>query len=617
MFKVITKAAQLLSEPESATVEGRTIAEVRDSTRFLLDSFKTKMAGLKECGPDVKALLRFGVDFPSASSTAMRFFGSDTAEYLAIDGTDSVDQQLDLIVFYVGAFAYSGKVRFSPEGVEVGVPHAEERSLSVSAAIPLSEEDAAQVFGQKRESGVEVDAERLPMALMHLAEYYLAFKAASEGAPRKILLLDRTLAGDVAHLVWSTHDFIRSGASVLQGMETPKGEVTPFDLELVRMLVFNPELSVPSPRSQLLRFAAVLELFGGEPLTSEQLISRMGADPGWKERLETDLLKLDRQYGIFEAGSPAFKLKQGISEYWDRVLYAAQEVAGHMFNPEGRHPLRVGKGAGQAWVTADDLDFLVLVFVRALTQKAWSDGILPIGFIKDTNAFELVKTAIPLLEASGLSRPSMQPPNFNSDKMLLQTNSVVNASDVPTPWHSVEIDAAFRTMAPVEDGDLGKGEARVNGAYENVIYPERVYVKTYIQLWSSASSPSVRSHVFTYDRPVYPGYDHWDELLLHNRDGPVDSKIHPVLHFAKGSDLTNMVMAVLTEMSKEVIPEALGHNYPLFLADKKAKAVLEETREAYLGAVAIEMAKSDLDQQVLFSRRFRDYRSQIEGRRKG
>jgi hypothetical protein len=65
-----------------------------------------------------------------------------------------------------------------------------------------------------------------------------------------------------------------------------------------------------------------------------------------------------------------------------------------------------------------------------------------------------------------------------------------------------------------------------------------------------------------------------------------------------------------------VIPEALGHNYPLFLADKKAKAVLEQNREAYLGAVAVEMAKSDLDQQVLFSRKFRDYRSQVEARRR-
>jgi hypothetical protein len=606
-----------LSDVEDTGIGLRTIAEVQASTRFLLNSFKAKMDVLKECGPDIRAFLRFGVDLSSAASTAREFFGSDTVDYIAIDGTDAVDQQLDLIVFYVGAFAYSGKVTFRPDGVEAGAPRAREAGLSASAAIPLSEEDAAQVFGQKRESGVEVDAERLPTALMHVAEYYLAYEGITSDPMIKIVLLDRTLAGDVAHLVWSTRDFIRSKLCVLEGMDTPSGKVTAFDLELTRMLLPNRELAIPTPRSQLLKFAAVLELLGGEALTAEQLIARIGADPKWVDRLRDDLFELDGRFGAFERVAPSFRLKEGTAAYWERVLHASLSVTTHIFSPKSGHPLRIQKGGSEVWVTADDLDFLVLVFTRALTRRAWSDRILPIGFIKDTNAFEFVKATVPLLVNSGLTKAPPSFPNFNSDKMLLQTNSVVNAAEIPTPWHTPEIDAAFRTMAPQSDPGLAGGSARVNGAFENVIYPERVYLKTYIQLWSSASTPSVRSHVFTYDRPVYPGYDHWDEITLYNRDGPADTKIMPVLHFLKSSALTNMVMALLTEMGKEVIPEALGHNYPLFLADKKAKSILEETRQAYLGAVAIEMAKSDLDQQVLFSRRFRDYRSQIEGKRRG
>ena len=38
--------------------------------------------------------------------------------------------------------------------------------------------------------------------------------------------------------------------------------------------------------------------------------------------------------------------------------------------------------------------------------------------------------------------------------------------------------------------------------------------------------------------------------------------------------MTNLAMSILFKMSGEVVPEALGHNYPLFLADKKAKFVL-------------------------------------------
>jgi hypothetical protein len=605
-----------LSEGDAAGVESRTINEVQESTRFLLDSFKSKMDALKDCGPDILGLLRFGLDLPSAAATARKFFGTDSVEYIAVDGTDSVDQQLDLIVFYVGAFAYTGRVVFRPEGVEVGPPHALDYDFSASAAIPLSEEDAAEVFGQRRESGVEVDPERLPAALMHMAEYYLALKGLAADPSRRIVLLDRTLAGDIAHLVWSTRDFIKDERCVLQDMDTPWGKVTHLDLELARMLLPNKALAIPTPRSQLLKFAAILELFGGEALTAEQLIARLGADTSWGKRLTDDLVELDGQFGPFLQTSPSFKLKPGVEAFWERVIHATFAVAAHIFNPEKGHPLRVEKGGRERWVTADDLDFMVLVLIRALTRKAWSDEILPIGFIKDTNAFEFVKAVVPLLSYSGLAEAPRRFPNFNSDKMLLQTNSVVNAASVPTPWYTPEIDAAFRTIAPVVDHHLPKGSARVNGAYENVIYPERVYLKSYIQLWSSEGTPSVRSHVFTYDRPVYAGYDHWDEITLYNKDGPADVQIMPVLHFLKGSALTDMVMALLAEMGKEVIPEALGHNYPLFLADKKAKSILEETRQAYLGAVALEMAKSDLDQQVLFSRRFRDYRSQIEGKRK-
>ncbi|MDA4120945.1 MAG: hypothetical protein OK404_00885 [Thaumarchaeota archaeon] len=605
-----------MSEPEVPSIESRTINEVQASTRFLLDSLKTKMSGLGECAEDIRDLLRFGVDLPSAASTARRFFGTDTVGYLAIDGTDSVDQQLDLIVFYVGAFGYSGQVRFSPDSVVVSDPRASDSSMSISAAIPLSEEDAAQVFGQRRESGIEVDAERLPFAVMHLAEYYLAYKSVINSKDTRILLLDRTLAGDLGHLVWSTRDLIWNHLCVLEGVETAEGKVTAFDLELTRMLLPNELLSIPTPRSQLLKFASVMCLFQGDELTAEELIEVTGGEGGRTEKLKGDLMKLDEQFGIFDRSATGFKLRPGIGRFWERVLATALTVADHIFRPQGGHPLRISKGGKDVWVTADDLDFMVLIFIEALTRKAWTDKILPIGFIKDTNAFELVKAAVPLMENAGLTGRGHTFPNFNSDKMLLQTNSVVNGAGVPTPWHSIEMDAAFRTMAPVPDSTLDKGAAKVNGAYGNVIYPERVFVKTYIQLWSSTTAPAIRSHVFTFDRPVYSGYDHWDELQLRNKDGTVEELIKPVLHFKRGSEITNMTMAMLTEMGKEVVPEALGHNYPLFLADKKAKAVLEQTKQAYLGAVALEMAKTDLDQQVLFSRRFRDYRTFIEGTRK-
>ncbi len=608
-------------------LEARTMQEVRSSTRFLLNSFKGKIDELKaSAGPDIRRLMRFGVDLKSASSTGREFFGSDEVQYIAVDGTCSVDQHLDLLVFYVGAFGYSGTLRFEDEDIKVGDPSPmNQSSAAVSASIPLSEEDAATVFGQRTESGTEVDleSERLPNAVMHLAEYYIALKAVMSGDKFRVVLLDRSLAGDVAHLVWSTRDLVQDHLSVLEGIETSHGRVTNFDLELARLLVTNPELKIPSPRSQLLKFAAILSLFGGAEMTIPQMLDSVGSDRSHLPILREDLRELDSAYSVFEGSADGderkFKLRAGVKDYRERVVSAALAVADHVFNPKSGHPLRIKAGPNHAerWITADDLDYLVLIFVLELTRRAWSEGILPIGLTKDSAAAELVKAVVPLLRDSEIADFAHALPNFNSDKMLLQTDSVVNAASIPTPWHTVDIDAAFRTMVPVEDDSLPRGQARARGAYRNVIYPERVFVKTYIQLWSSKNDPSVRSHVFTFDRPAYAGFDHWGDLVVHNKDNEIDEKIAPVLNLREESAMTNLAMSILFQMSGEVVPEALGHNYPLFLADKKAKFVLRQSRNAYLGAVDVEMAKSELDQQVLFSQRFRDYRSQVEAKRKG
>src|SRR5712692_10425966 len=383
-------------------LEARTIAEVRASTRFLLRAFNEKTEELKgPAGQDIKALLRFGVDTKAASSTARSFFGGDSAEYIAIDGTFSVDQKLDLLVFYVGAFGYSGSLRFLDDRVEVGDPKPmSQSSQAVSASIPLSEEDAATVFGQRTESGTEVETERLPNAIMHLAEYYIAAKAVESNPRLKVILLDRTLAGDVAHLVWSTRDLVRNHLSVLEGMSTPSGKVTGLDLEVARMLVPNRDLKIPAPRSQLLKFAALSCLFDGEELSLQEIVERLGAGQGHVPLMRREFRELDSEFHVFERGGagegdPRFKLKPEVNGYWGRVVGAALEVCDRIFNPKSEHPLRMKTEMGERWITADDIDYLVLVLVLELTRRAWSEHLLPIGFVKDSGASEFVRPSRP------------------------------------------------------------------------------------------------------------------------------------------------------------------------------------------------------------------------------
>ena len=144
-----------------------------------------------------------------------------------------------------------------------------------------------------------------------------------------------------------------------------------------------------------------------------------------------------------------------------------------------------------------------------------------------------------------------------------------------------------------------------------------MFIKSYIQLWSSKNDRSVRSHVFSYDRPCYPKFDLQKGLSLVHRDGKILERIEPILHFEQDCDLSHLIMDILCSMSSEVIPECLGHNYPLFLADKKAKSLdWRKLEELTCLPYPLKWQNSEFNQQILYDTRFREYRSRMESLRR-
>jgi len=108
----------------------------------------------------------------------------------------------------------------------------------------------------------------------------------------------------------------------------------------------------------------------------------------------------------------------------------------------------------------------------------------------------------------------------------------ISTESMTAPWRTFEFDACFRTVVPPSTHTLDEiypsqnknynrngYEVNVTGAFKNLISEERMFIKSYIQLWSSKNDPSVRSHVFLYDRPCYPKFDLQKELSLIHRDG--------------------------------------------------------------------------------------------------
>lgn len=632
----MTTNVDLLDEQNS---DDTLLQSLQYSTRALIGSFRDRTKSISQSANDIKTLLRQGYDLGIAQCTADKFFGRKNVSFVAIDGTESQDQQLEMLLFYSGAFAYVGQIEFGKEGCKCGeVVKAKELS-NISAAIPLYEEDASNVIGIETQAGLEVDPERLPSILMQFAEYYLAVKLLNENQDVKIVILDRTLAGDVGHLIWSVREFIKENNCVLEGLSTDFGVVTSLDLELARILIPNIELGIPAPRSQFIKYAAINTLISTERdgiQDYQTLLQKVGAESGRLGKLVNDITLFDQQYSFLEnrPDNDALMIKNPVGRYWERVFAATMKIAEHIFEPpKGQHPLIYEESSAletinedvaatkkRKWITSTDLEYMTLIMIYGLIRLGWEKNILIIGLIKDTSASELIKTVIPLLRNAKKMSLVSDLPKFNSDKQLLQTYSVTEVEPVRAPWRTFEFDACLRTMAPLiseeRNGHQKKNQANVKGAYKNVISGERMFVKSYVQLWQSDKDQAVRSHVFSYDRPCYPDLDKPGELLLLHKDDNVVEQIEPMIHFDKDSEMSHLVMDILCSMAGEVIPECLGHNYPLFLADKKAKYVLDQMKTAYLATVAYEMANSEFDQQILYQAKFRDFRSQVESSRR-
>ena len=126
--------------------------------------------------------------------TANKLFGQTKVNFIAIDGTESSDQELDMNIFYAGAFAYSGELVFTKKGCTYSEPQAYDANMEISSAIPIHEEDLSNVSGKISEGRNETDQNEIPKLLMQLAEYYMAVKNVTSNPEIKVVLLDRRLS---------------------------------------------------------------------------------------------------------------------------------------------------------------------------------------------------------------------------------------------------------------------------------------------------------------------------------------------------------------------------------------------------------------------------------------
>jgi hypothetical protein len=534
-----------------------------------------------------------------AWETAKEFFGSDSVRFAGIDGTMYSRPLFDMVIFFGGAYASTGTVKFA----EAAEPQVEydaktiQQNIGISSVVPIyineitdvdhsfaAEEQPGEVNPSKPATDEEIANNSLiANAIMTFSEFYLAYKLVVDPAQNiRVLLMDRSLSTERASLLYETRktDFW-DAKSALVGYSINGRKVDPNDLAIARQHVCNKALGLPAPRADYLRHAITCLAEENKTLTQTQICEALGImDDKRKRRVEKTLSRLITKH-ILTDTEGIYALNKQYVDSWERTKRLTIEVGDKLFstkNPptETSNSMKIIKDGKEHWLTTLDIAFLTLFALQMLMEECWRKRILLVGITKDTSARDFKRQLIPIMQNEGLLKAAVENEALtalpNTDRMILQSASVLNPEKVVPPWSLIEYDSAFRTMK----ADLDRGQGYVSGIIKNKIGLEKAFLKTYVQLSQAKSDPLLRSNVLLIDRLAYAEFDQKPECLLALWNEMSDGTREPIEVFlykdkSVPNKMQNLVMNMLVAMAPMNIPEAFGHNKALFVADKIAK----------------------------------------------
>lgn len=632
-------------DPAVSNALKRTCENLRQGAKKQIEDYETRFSVLADLHDNLLSnLIIEGYDKKEAWETGVEFFGSDTVRFAAVDGTMYSRPLFDIVIFFGGAYATTGSITFA----ETRAPQIRydaktmRQNVGLSSAIPIyvneipdvdhnfaAQEQPSEVSPSKPLTDMEIANNSLiANAIMTFSEYYLAYKLATDPLQQcRIILMDRSLSTDRASLLYETRktDFWQVRCAVV-GSEVDGVLLDRNNLSMARQHICCRSLGLPPPRADYLRTAILALLESEGRLSMTDIISAFGVtEEKRRQRLETAVASLLSRKIIVEI-EDRYSLSSQYSNSWKRVKKLTTDIGEKLFSAEAKGTENAGamkilKDGKEQWLTTLDISFLTLFTMNMLIEECWQRGILLVGITKDTSARDFKGQLVPIMNNEQLletgTRMDLLQNLPNTDRMILQSASMLNAERITPPWSLIEYDSAFRTTRP--DVDHGKGY--VVGAIRNKISLEKTFLKTYVQLSQARSDPMLRSNVLLIDRLVFPQFDYFPDCTMQLRNVLGNGTEEPleVLLFKNNSipnKLQNFVMAMLVAMAPSNIPEAFGHNKPLFIADKIAKWNCTQFKHLVDSTACWILNNNKLRKFIFYMSTFRERRSQIEQTRR-
>jgi len=568
------------------------------ASRQVLD-YEQRFSSLRNLYDDLLFnLIKMDFDCEEACKTAKEFFGASSVRFAGIDGTMYSRPLFDLVIFFGGAYASTGSITL----LEKDKPLIEydektvQQGAGISSVVPVYVNeipDIDQTFFDVEQPGEIslgkplVDEAIISNAtianwIMTFAEYYLACKLATDPEQNiRIILLDRSLSIERASLLYDTskRELWEAKSSIIGYRINNDEFIDANDLTIARQYVCNQALGLPPPRADYLRYAIIDLAKQKGALTEKQILAEFGITDEKRANRVNRYLKHLINRDILVEKNEIYTLNPKYITTWERIKKLVTCLGDRFFftkTSETDSLMKILKNGKEHWLTTLDIAFLTLFTLHMLIDECWKRRILLIGITKDTAARDFKRQLIPITHNEGLLKMTISHEKFeklpNTDRMILQSTSIFNPEKIKPPWSLIEYDSAFRTMVP----DRKNRKGYVSGAIKNKIGLEKTLLKTYVQLSQAKTDLMLRSNVLLVDRLVYPEYDYrpenvvefWNELSDGTRE-PVEVILFTDKNVS--NRLQNLTMAILAFMAPSSIPEAFGHNKPLFIADKIAK----------------------------------------------
>jgi hypothetical protein len=198
-FKHSNGRGHKVTAPSLNNAIKRTCDTLRQGATKQVTDYEKRFSSIKNIYDDLLAnLIRTGFNPKDAYETALEFFGGTTVRFAGVDGTMYSKPLFDMVIFFGGAYAATGTIRFS-ETADPEVAYDErtlQRSMGVSSVVPIyineildvdtsyaAQEQPGEVNPAKPMTDEEIANNSLiANVIMTFSEYFLAYKLAADPA---------------------------------------------------------------------------------------------------------------------------------------------------------------------------------------------------------------------------------------------------------------------------------------------------------------------------------------------------------------------------------------------------------------------------------------------------